>query len=213
MPRRMPVQKLPGGLDGDDGGGKSASSRILTEERGKSLPDAQGEFGRSLRRCRNAGRRILGSAKTRCRWGTGRITCSRTNSAHRAARLAEQDGQNPRCLQYQILQPSSVVNIFQPSYCPPTNIWWKPTRFPCLVQLQCMPVGKRFDHTLIVICHVTRANRDMYRPHNAGDKLRAPKATVSFIALLGGPHLGSQQSTTLSRLQPRSGVPYPASRS
>ncbi len=56
-------------------------------------------LGRSLRRYRNAGRRTLGSAKTRCRWGTGRITCSRTNSAHRAARLAEQDGQNPRCLQ------------------------------------------------------------------------------------------------------------------
>ena len=41
----MPVEKLPGRLDGDDGGGKSVASRIFTEERGKSLPDAQGEFG------------------------------------------------------------------------------------------------------------------------------------------------------------------------
>ena len=40
----MPVEKLPGGLDGDDGGGKSVASRIFTEERGKSLPGAQGEF-------------------------------------------------------------------------------------------------------------------------------------------------------------------------
>ncbi len=53
-------------------------------------------LGRSLRRCRNAGRRTLGSAKTRCRWGMGRITCSRKNSAHRAVRLAEQEGQNLR---------------------------------------------------------------------------------------------------------------------
>jgi hypothetical protein len=29
---------------------------------------------------------------------TGRITCSRTNSAHRAVRLAEQDGQNAEIL-------------------------------------------------------------------------------------------------------------------
>lgn len=41
----MPVQKLPGGLDGDDGGGKSVAPGIFTEERGKSLPGAQGEFG------------------------------------------------------------------------------------------------------------------------------------------------------------------------
>jgi hypothetical protein len=40
----MPVQKLPGGLDGDDGGGKSVAAGIFTEERGKSLPGAQGEF-------------------------------------------------------------------------------------------------------------------------------------------------------------------------
>ena len=96
----MPVQKLPGGLNGDDGGGKSVPSRIFPEECGKSLPDAQGKFGeKPRRRYRNAGRRTLGRAKTRCRCGTGRITCSRTNSAHREARLAEQDGQNPRCLQ------------------------------------------------------------------------------------------------------------------
>ena len=41
----MPVQKLPGGLDEDDGGGKSIAAGIFTEERGKSLPGAQGEFG------------------------------------------------------------------------------------------------------------------------------------------------------------------------
>ena len=40
----MPVQKLPGGLDEDDGGGKSIAAGIFTEERGKSLPGAQGEF-------------------------------------------------------------------------------------------------------------------------------------------------------------------------
>lgn len=56
-------------------------------------------LGRSLRRYRKAGRRTLGSAKTKCRCGTGRITRSRTNSTHRAARLAQQEGQNPRCLQ------------------------------------------------------------------------------------------------------------------
>jgi oligopeptide/dipeptide ABC transporter ATP-binding protein len=37
--------KLPGGLDGDDGGGKSVPFRVVPDERGKSLPDAQGEFG------------------------------------------------------------------------------------------------------------------------------------------------------------------------
>jgi hypothetical protein len=42
----MPVQKLPGGLDGDDGGWKSVASRIFTEERGKSLPGAQAGPGR-----------------------------------------------------------------------------------------------------------------------------------------------------------------------
>ncbi|MGB7630705.1 MAG: hypothetical protein WBM29_06430 [Candidatus Deferrimicrobium sp.] len=31
--------------------------------------------------------------------GIWRITCSRTNSAHKAARFAEDDGRNPRCLQ------------------------------------------------------------------------------------------------------------------
>jgi hypothetical protein len=41
----MPVQKLPGGLDGDDSSGKSVAAGIFTEERGKSLPGAQGEFG------------------------------------------------------------------------------------------------------------------------------------------------------------------------
>jgi hypothetical protein len=41
----MPVQKLPRGLDGDDGGGKSVPFRVFPDERGKSLPDAQGEFG------------------------------------------------------------------------------------------------------------------------------------------------------------------------
>ncbi|MDO8739359.1 hypothetical protein [Candidatus Deferrimicrobium sp.] len=41
----MPVQKLPGGLDGDDGSGKSVAAGIFTEGRGKSLPGAQGEFG------------------------------------------------------------------------------------------------------------------------------------------------------------------------
>ena len=61
----------------------------------------------------------------------------------------------------QILQPSRVIDIFQPPYCPPTNIWRKPSRFPCLVQFMCMPVSKRFDHALIVICHVTRVNRGM----------------------------------------------------
>jgi hypothetical protein len=40
----IPVQKLPGGLDGDDSGGKSIAAGIFTEERGKSLPGAQGEF-------------------------------------------------------------------------------------------------------------------------------------------------------------------------
>jgi len=39
------VQKLPGGLNGDDGGGKSVPFRVFPEERGKSLPGAQGEFG------------------------------------------------------------------------------------------------------------------------------------------------------------------------
>jgi hypothetical protein len=51
----MPVQKLPGGLEGDDGGGKSVASRIFTEERGKSLPGAQGELGEkpaSMPECR-----------------------------------------------------------------------------------------------------------------------------------------------------------------
>jgi hypothetical protein len=41
----MPVQKLPGRLDGDDGGGKSIVSRIFPEECGEGFPDAQGEFG------------------------------------------------------------------------------------------------------------------------------------------------------------------------
>jgi hypothetical protein len=36
----MPVQKLPGRLDGDDGGGKGVVSRIFPEECGESLPDA-----------------------------------------------------------------------------------------------------------------------------------------------------------------------------
>ena len=51
----MPVEELPGSLDGDDGGGKSVASRIFTEERGKSLPGAQGEFGEkpsSMPECR-----------------------------------------------------------------------------------------------------------------------------------------------------------------
>ncbi len=51
----MPVQKLPGGLDGDDGGGKSVPFRVFPEERGKSLPDAQGELGEkpsSMPECR-----------------------------------------------------------------------------------------------------------------------------------------------------------------
>ena len=41
----MPVQKLPGRLDGDDGGGKGVTSRLFTEECREGLPDAQGEFG------------------------------------------------------------------------------------------------------------------------------------------------------------------------
>jgi len=41
----MPVQKLPGGLDGNNGGGKSVPFRVFPYERGKSFPDAQGEFG------------------------------------------------------------------------------------------------------------------------------------------------------------------------
>jgi hypothetical protein len=40
----MPVQKLPGGLYGDDGGEKRVPFRVFPEERGKSFPDAQGEF-------------------------------------------------------------------------------------------------------------------------------------------------------------------------
>jgi len=45
MQVRMPVQKLPGRLDGDDGGGKGVVSRIFPEESGEGLPDAQSEFG------------------------------------------------------------------------------------------------------------------------------------------------------------------------
>jgi hypothetical protein len=41
----MPVEKLPGGLDGNNGGGKSVPFRVFPEERGKSLPGAQGKFG------------------------------------------------------------------------------------------------------------------------------------------------------------------------
>ena len=41
----------------------------------------------------------LGEREDEMPVGDGRITCSRTNSAHRAVRLAEQEGQNPRCLQ------------------------------------------------------------------------------------------------------------------
>ena len=51
----MPVQKLPGCLDGDDGGGKSITSRIFPEECGEGLPGAQGEFGEkpsSMSECR-----------------------------------------------------------------------------------------------------------------------------------------------------------------
>jgi hypothetical protein len=59
----------------------------------------------------------------------------------------------------QILQPGCVINIFKPPRRPPTNIRWKSSRFPCLIQFLCMPVGKRLDHILNVICHVTRVNR------------------------------------------------------
>ena len=51
----MPVEELPGSLDGDDGSGKRVASRIFTEDRGKSLPGAQGEFGEnpsSMPECR-----------------------------------------------------------------------------------------------------------------------------------------------------------------
>ena len=41
----MPVQKLPGGLYGDDGGGKSVPFRVFPEEHGKGLPGAQGKLG------------------------------------------------------------------------------------------------------------------------------------------------------------------------
>ena len=48
----------------------------------------------------NAWRRsAFGRANTKCRCGTWRTTCSRTNSAHSTAPLAEHEGQNPRCLQ------------------------------------------------------------------------------------------------------------------
>jgi hypothetical protein len=41
----MPVEELPGCLDGNNGGGKSVPFRVVPEEGGKSFPDAQGEFG------------------------------------------------------------------------------------------------------------------------------------------------------------------------
>jgi hypothetical protein len=40
----MPVQKLPGRLDGDNRGGKGVVSGNFPEECGEGLPDAQGEF-------------------------------------------------------------------------------------------------------------------------------------------------------------------------
>ena len=89
----------------------------------------------------------------------------------------------------QILQPSRVIDIFQPPYCPPTIIWWKSFRFPCLVQFQCVPVGKSLDHRLIVICHVTRVNGGVNSPPNAQAKLRghtpSRRAAVRFKRLLG----------------------------
>lgn len=42
----IPVEELPGRLDGDDGAVEGVVSRIFPEERGKSLPGAQGEFGK-----------------------------------------------------------------------------------------------------------------------------------------------------------------------
>ena len=44
----MPIQKPPGCLNGDNGGGKGVVSRIFPEECGESFPDAQGEFGEKL---------------------------------------------------------------------------------------------------------------------------------------------------------------------
>jgi hypothetical protein len=41
----MPVQKLPGGLDGNNGGGKSVPFRVFPEEHGKGFPGAQGKLG------------------------------------------------------------------------------------------------------------------------------------------------------------------------
>jgi hypothetical protein len=65
MQAGMPVQKLPGRLDGDDGGGKSIVSRIFPEECGEGFPDAQGEFGEKTsptpeRRAQDLGEFLIG---------------------------------------------------------------------------------------------------------------------------------------------------------
>jgi hypothetical protein len=44
----MPIQKLPGGLDGDNGGGKGVLTGIVTEERGHRLPGAYSEMRKKL---------------------------------------------------------------------------------------------------------------------------------------------------------------------
>jgi hypothetical protein len=67
----MPVQKLPGCLDGDDGGGKSVPFRVVPDERGKSLPDAQDEFGEKASPVPEAGAQDLGECEDEMPVGDG----------------------------------------------------------------------------------------------------------------------------------------------
>jgi hypothetical protein len=95
----MPVQKLPGGLDGDDSSGKSVAAGIFTEERGKSLPGAQGEFGEKPSPIPECRPQDLGECEDEMPVRNRADHLLPDETTHRAARLAQQEGQNPRCLQ------------------------------------------------------------------------------------------------------------------
>ena len=58
----------------------------------------------------------------------------------------------------QIFQAGGQIYVFQLSRRASQNIRWKALRLSRCVQLVRVPVGKRLDHALIVICHVTLVN-------------------------------------------------------
>jgi len=77
---------------------KSVPFRVFPEEHGKGFPGAQGKLGRSRRRYRKAGRKILGSAKTDA--GGGRADHLLADElCPQGGAFGAAGGQNPRCLQ------------------------------------------------------------------------------------------------------------------